>query len=88
MLGDLYMKLNKPELALKTYEKNLKSRPYRFNGIYGAAKAAIELDNIELARYYFKQLIKLSSDIKSLRPEIIEAKDFLSKNSVTIAGNV
>ena len=88
LLGDLYMKLNKPELALKTYEKNLKSRPYRFNGIYGAAKAAIELDNIELARYYFKQLIKLSSDIKSLRPEIIEAKDFLSKNSVTIAGNV
>ena len=88
LLADMYLLLIKPKLALETYEKNLKSRPYRFNGIYGAAKAAEKLNNIKLANYYFKQLIDLTKGIKSSRPEIIEAKDFLLKNSKMLADNV
>ena len=87
LLGDLYLALDKPQLALNSYENNLKSRPYRFNGIYGAAKAALKLNNIKLASYYFQQLIQLSPDINNPRPEIIEAKNFLSKKSVKIADN-
>ena len=87
LLGDLYLALDKPQLALNSYENNLKSRPYRFNGIYGAAKAALKLNNIKLASYYFQQLIQLSPGINNPRPEIIEAKNFLSKKSVKIADN-
>ena len=40
----------KPKQALESYEQNLKGHPYRFNGIYGAAKAAEKLNDIKLAR--------------------------------------
>ena len=88
LLADLYLALNKPRQALESYEKNLKGHPYRFNGIYGAAKAAEKLNDIRLAVYYFDQLVKLSKDTNSSRPEISEAKEFLASNSISIANNV
>lgn len=88
LLADLYLALNKPRLALESYEQNLKGHPYRFNGIYGAAKAAEKLNDIRLAVYYFDQLVKLSKDTNSSRPEISEAKEFLASNSISIANNV
>ena len=88
LLADLYLALNKPRQALESYEQNLKGHPYRFNGIYGAAKAAEKLNDIKLAVYYFDQLVKLSKDTNSSRPEISEAKEFLASNSISIANNV
>ena len=88
LLADLYLALNKPKQALESYEQNLKGHPYRFNGIYGAAKAAEKLNDIRLAVYYFDQLVKLSADTNSSRPEISEAKEFLATNSISIANNV
>ena len=81
LLADLYMLTGKHKEALKSYELNLRGRPFRFNGLYGAAKAAQKLDNNELAAYYFEKLIKVSEDINSSRPELLEAKDFLANNS-------
>ena len=88
LLADMYLLLDKPKLALETYEKNLKSRPYRFNGIYGAAKAAEKLNNVKLANYYFNQLIDLTKGINSSRPEINEANEYILKNSTMLADNV
>ena len=87
LLGDLYLALNKPKEALASYKLNLELRPFRFNGIYGAAKAAEKLEDIKLARYYYNQLIELTSEVNSSRPEINEAKDFLTTNSMSIADN-
>ena len=81
LLGDLYMLTGKHKEALKSYELNLKGRPFRFNGLYGAAKAAQKLNNDELAAYYFEKLIKVSEDVNSSRPELSEAKYFLANNS-------
>ena len=81
LLADLYMLTGKHKEALKSYELNLKGRPFRFNGLYGAAKAAQKLDNNELAAYYFEKLIKVSEDVNRSRPELSEAKDFLDNNS-------
>ena len=83
LLADLYMLTGKHKEALKSYELNLKGRPFRFNGLYGAAKAAQKLDNNELAAYYFEKLIKVSEDVNSSRPELLEAKDFLANNSIS-----
>ena len=88
LLADLYLALNKPRQALESYEQNLKGHPYRFNGIYGAAKAAEKLNDFRLAVYYFDQLVKLTKDTNSSRPEISEAKEFLASNSISIANNV
>jgi len=83
LLADLYMLTGKHKEALESYELNLKGRPFRFNGLYGAAKAAQKLDNNELAAYYFEKLIKVSEDVNSSRPELLEAKDFLANNSIS-----
>lgn len=88
LLADLYLALNKPKKALETYKLNLEGHPFRFNGIYGAAKAAKKLNDIKLAVYYFDQLVKLSSGTNSSRPEISEAKEFILINSTEIANNV
>ena len=81
LLADLYLALNKPKKALESYKKNLEEHPFRFNGIYGAAKAAEKLNDIKLAVYYFDQLVKLTAKTNSSRPEISEAKDYLTSNS-------
>ena len=81
LLADLYLALNRPEDALKAYKLNLKGHPSRFNGIYGAAKAAQQLNDTKLTAYYFEKLIKLSENVNSSRPEISEAKEFLANNS-------
>lgn len=83
LLADLYMLTGRHKEALESYELNLKGRPFRFNGLYGAAKAAQKLDNNELAAYYFEKLIKVSENVNSSRPELLEAKDFLANNSIS-----
>ena len=88
LLADLYLALNKPKKALEMYKINLEGHPFRFNGIYGAAKAAKKLNDTKLAVYYFDQLVKLSLGTNSSRPEISEAKEFILINSTVLANNV
>jgi hypothetical protein len=77
LLGDMLLALNQPEEALVAYEKNLKKHPERFNGVYGAAIASKKAGNQEKAAQYFTQLIALSENSNSNRPEILEAKKFI-----------
>ena len=88
LLAYLYLALNKPKKALEMYKLNLEGHPFRFNGIYVAAKAAEKLNDIKLAIYYFDQLVKLSSGTNSSRQEISEAIEFIMINSTAIANNV
>lgn len=80
LLGDMLLKLNKPDEALTVYEVNLKNRPNRFNGIYGAAIAAQKTGNKEKAVGYFKHLIELTKNSHSDRPELEEAKLFINQS--------
>ncbi len=81
-LGDMYLKMDKPNEALEAYEKNLIANPNRFNGLYGAATAAKFSKNQEKAKLYFEALLKLTENSNSERPEIIEANEFLDQNVI------
>jgi len=81
LLADMYLALDKPVEALSAYELNLKRRPNRFNGVYGAAVASKQSGNIEKATLYFNQLIELTEKSNSDRPEIIEAKEFVKQQA-------
>lgn len=80
LLADMYLAIDRPIEALSSYELNLKRRPNRFNGIYGAAIAAKQIGNIEKAKLYFNQLITLSDKSNSNRPEIEEAITFIQNH--------
>jgi tetratricopeptide (TPR) repeat protein len=80
MLGDMFLELNKPEEALLAYEENLKGHPNRFNGLYGAAVAAKKSGDLDKAAIYFNQLIKLTTGSNSDRPELAEAKQYITEH--------
>jgi hypothetical protein len=82
LLGDMLLEMGRNEEALTAYEENLKDRPYRFNGIYGAAIAAKQSGNQEKTLYYYRQLIELTNDSNSSRPEIEEARVFIEQETI------
>ena len=77
LLGDLLLEMGKSLEALEAYELNLKIRPNRFNGIYGAAVSAKKIGEHEQATTYFEELLKLAEGVDSDRVELEEAREFV-----------
>jgi tetratricopeptide (TPR) repeat protein len=77
MLADMLLDLQRPQEALTEYEISLRTDPNRFNGLYGAAQAAMQLQRKEKADIYYSQLVKNCEGIRSDRPELAQAKTVL-----------
>jgi len=79
LLGEMLLELKQPALALKEFEATHKVEPNRFRGLYGAARAATQSGDKAKAKTYYEKLVVLSQNADTERPEIKEAKAFLSK---------
>jgi hypothetical protein len=77
-LGELLLELKQPVAALQEFETSLRSTPNRFNGLYGAARAARLAADQKKAKAYYGKLMALCGHADSIRPEIEEAKAFLA----------
>jgi tetratricopeptide (TPR) repeat protein len=77
-LGELLLELKQSLAALQEFETSLRSAPNRFNGLYGAARAANLASDQKKAKAYYGKLLELSQHSDSIRPEIVEAKAFLA----------
>jgi tetratricopeptide (TPR) repeat protein len=85
-LGELLLELKEAGAAVKEFEAALRSTPNRFNGLYGAARAANLAGDRKLALAYYGKLVTLTRLADTVRPEIQEAKAFLgSVNNKTYA---
>jgi tetratricopeptide (TPR) repeat protein len=80
MLGDMLLEMGRPEEALAAYEKSMKVDPNRFNGLYGAGRAAELAHERGKAATYYGQLLKNCDGLNSARPELLQAKSSLSRN--------
>lgn len=80
MLADMLLESNRPEEALKEYEISLKTDPNRFNGLYGAARAAEMTQQKQKAAGYYAQLIKNCEGSHSDRRELEQARSLMAKN--------
>ena len=78
-LGELLLEFKQPAAALQEFKVSFRSTPNRFNGVYGAARAAWLAGDEKTARIYYRKLIELSRDADTMRPEIEEAKAFVAK---------
>jgi tetratricopeptide (TPR) repeat protein len=78
-LGELLLEVKQPSAALQEFETSFHSTPNRFNGIYGAARAARLAGNQKSAKLYYSKLLQLARESNSDRPEIQEAKTFVAK---------
>ena len=79
LMGDMLLAMNKYSQALEAYELDLLRHPNRFNGIYGAAVAAKGLGDEEKATMYFEELLILTENSNSDRPEVEEARTFVER---------
>ena len=80
MLGDMLIELNQPGQALREFETSLRDSPNRFNGLYGAARAAELSGDLKTASGYYGKVVALCDKADGTRVELQRARQFLVKN--------
>lgn len=79
MIADMLLEAKRPQQALVEYQADLKFSPGRFNGVYGAAKAAEAAGKPSVANGYYALLIKNCEGGSSTRPELSHARELVAK---------
>jgi tetratricopeptide (TPR) repeat protein len=80
LLGELYVAARMYSEALPEFEASLETSPNRFRTIAGAAAAARGVGSVDAAKRYYRALTGLAVDGDGARPELAEAKAYLSQN--------
>lgn len=62
LLADMYMQMNQPQKALEAYEADLIKHPNRYNGLHGAAEAALQCGKKEQAAAWHNQLVVITGN--------------------------
>jgi len=84
MLADMLQEMGRPGEALAECEKSLQADPNRFNGLYGAGRAAeLALQPEKAASYYAQLLRNCENQITSPRPELAHARAFLANRNTS-----
>jgi hypothetical protein len=79
LLGELLLDLNQPAQALVEFEASSVREPNRFNGLFGAARAAELSGNMAKAKTFYARLVALCDRPDTERPELRHAKAALAK---------
>jgi len=79
MIAEMLLEAMRPQQALAEYQSDLKLYPNRFDGLYGAARAAEAAGKQDQASEYYAQLVKNCEGSNSERPELSRAKELLAK---------
>src|SRR6202043_3560721 len=80
MLADMLLEMKRPQQALGEYQTDLKVNPNRFNGLYGAARAAELAGKQSEANAYYAQMLKECDGSNSTRPELSRARELLASS--------
>jgi len=78
LLADLLLELNQPDAALTEYQAVLRTDPNRFRSVLGEARAAKQSGDTAAAHDAYQKLVALSKSAASERPELAEAKAYLT----------
>jgi|HubBroStandDraft_6_1064221.scaffolds.fasta_scaffold00076_32 tetratricopeptide (TPR) repeat protein len=79
MIADLLLEVKRPEQALAEYQTDLKLNPNRFDGLYGAARAAEAAGKQNDAAEYYALLLKVCDGSNSTRPELSHARELVAQ---------
>lgn len=79
LLGDMLLELKQPEQALREFETSLGDSPNRFNGLYGAARAAELSNDKKKAGDYYAKMVTLTAHADSERPELQKIREFIAQ---------
>jgi len=79
LLGEMLLDLNQPAQALVEFEASATREPNRFNGIFGAARAAELSGDRAKAKSLYARLVSMCDRADGDRPELRQAKAALAK---------
>jgi tetratricopeptide (TPR) repeat protein len=80
MYGDMLLLLHRAVEALTQYRTALQLSPNRYNGLYNAGHAAEAVGKPDEASNYYSQLLKVTNhDVKTQRPEVSYARNYIQK---------
>jgi tetratricopeptide (TPR) repeat protein len=79
MLADMLLEMGRPQEALVEYEQSLRVDLNRFNGLYGAARAAEAANQPKKAAEFYAQLLKNCDGPDADRPELARAKSLIAQ---------
>lgn len=80
MYADMLLAEGEPAEALAQYKMDLKLSPNRFNGLAGAAQAAVAAGQIDEAAHFYRELLNVTDGGReSQRLEIIRANAYLNQ---------
>jgi hypothetical protein len=79
MIADMLLEAKRPQQALAEYQTDLKLHPNRFNGLYGAARAAEAAGKPKDATEYYALLLKVCDGSNSTRPELSRARELVAQ---------
>jgi tetratricopeptide (TPR) repeat protein len=79
MIADMLLEAKRPQQALAEYQTDLKLNPNRFDGLYGAARAAEAAGKQSDAAEYYALLLKVCDGSNSTRPELNRARELVAQ---------
>jgi tetratricopeptide (TPR) repeat protein len=79
MIADMLLEAKRPQQALAEYQTDLKLNPNRFDGLYGAARAAEAAGKQSDAAEYYALLLKVCDGSNSTRPELSRARELVAQ---------
>jgi tetratricopeptide (TPR) repeat protein len=79
MIADILLEAKRPQQAMAEYQTDLKLNPNRFDGLYGAARAAEASGKQSDAGEYYALLLKVCDGANSTRPELGRARELVAQ---------
>jgi tetratricopeptide (TPR) repeat protein len=79
MIAEILLEAKRPQQALVEYQTDLKLNPNRFDGLYGAARAAEAVGKQDTANEYYAMLLKVCDGSNSTRPELTRARELVAQ---------
>jgi tetratricopeptide (TPR) repeat protein len=79
MIADILLEAKRPQQALTEYQTDLKLHPNRFDGLYGAARAAEAAGKQNEATEYYALLLKVCDGSNSTRSELSRARELVAQ---------